>query len=253
MSIGRWFDGAAIALSAAVLVTLGVILHPRETATVAVAPPAANVDRPQLSAADRPSVVFIGDSYTGGNGTAEVAYTCMAAARMGWLCNLSAVPATGYITGGAPKRFFVDPHSGMSTSFVERIAALSAKYQPDIVVLDGGRNDHYLPHGDVYLAMLGTIEEVRRAWPTAKVVFIRPRFLDTPSDDLGFDDSFIDRLRAEPAAKGMVILDPMRGFAGTDTSALLGRDGIHPNQQGEMDLTSALVASLTDHGFAVTP
>ena len=58
----------------------------------------------------------------------------------------------------------------------------------------------------------------------------------------------------------MVFIDPISTFTGTDTSAMLTDDRIHPNQQGELALTSALVESLVAqrlcsiemNGFAVT-
>jgi hypothetical protein len=68
---------------------------------------------------------------------------------------------------------------------------------------------------------------------------------------LGFDDKFIGRLLAEPAAQGILVLDPVSRFTGTDTSSMLSHDGIQPNQQGELALSSALVDSLLDHSFAL--
>src|SRR5271167_3549450 len=121
MSVTRCFDVAAIALTIAVLAGLGFVSGgPHETPTIMVDPSAAHVDRPQPTAATRPSVLFIGDSYTAGSGLAEMSYGCMAAVRMGWLCDLSAVPGTGYISGGPANRFIVDPYLGPSTSLAER-------------------------------------------------------------------------------------------------------------------------------------
>jgi lysophospholipase L1-like esterase len=248
MNRTRWFDRAAIALTIAVIGGLGLVLHSQQTPTIAVTPAAAHIDRPQPPAR-QPSVLFIGDSYTGGNGLKEMAYGCMAAVRMGWICDLAAAPGTGYISGGSSNRTTI-PYIGPSTSFVERIPSLATIYHPDIVVLDGGRNDLFPPREDVFAAMSGTIAEVRRAWPTATIIFIRPRFLAKPSDDLGFDDNFMGRLESEPAAAGMVVLDPIASFIGTDTSGMLRQDGIHPNKQGEQDLTSALVDSLVSQGFS---
>ena len=248
MSRMRWSDRAAIAVIVAVIAGLGLVLHSQQTATIAMVPAAAHIDRPQ-SSASRPTVLFIGDSYTGGNGLKEMSYACMAAVRMGWLCDLAAVPGTGYISGGPGNRTTI-PYIGPSTSFVERIPKLAAIYQPDIVVLDGGRNDLFPPRRDVLAAMSGTIAAVRQAWPTATIIFLRPRFLAKPGDDLGFDDGFMGRLESEPATAGMVVLDPIASFIGADTSGMLRQDGIHPNEQGEQDLTSALVDSLVSHGFA---
>ena len=75
-------------------------------------------------------------------------------------------------------------------------------YKPDVVILDGGRNDVFAPREVVFDAMSWTIEDVRRNWPAARIVFIRPRFLARPDDDLGFDDEFIARLLAEPGRPG---------------------------------------------------
>lgn len=252
MNKARWFDIAAIALAVAVLAGLGFVFRPQQTPTVSVSESSAHVDRPLPPATTRPSVLFIGDSYTGGSGLAEMSYVCMAAVRMGWVCNLSAVPGTGYISGGPANRFLVDPYLGTSTSFVERIPHLAAIYQPDVVVLDGGRNDVFAPRDDVFKAMSATIGEARRAWPTATIVFLRPRFLADPRDNLGYDGNFIARLLAQPAARGVVVLDPISRFTGIDTSAMLSDDGQHPNQRGELGLASALVDSLAGQGFAVT-
>jgi lysophospholipase L1-like esterase len=244
MRMRRYFDLAAIAVTIAVFAGVGFVLRPQETPTVIVDPSAAQVDRPQPMAATRPSVLFIGDSYTAGNGLAEMSYGCMAAVRMGWLCDLSAVPGTGYISGGQANRFIVDPYTGPSTSFAERIPNLAEKYQPDAVILDGGRNDLFAPRDDVFKAMSAAIHEVRRAWPRAAIVLVRPRLLARPGDDLGFGDKFFDRLQAQHAADGMVVVDPISWLAGIDTSRMLRADGTHPNQPGEQVLSSALVDSL---------
>ena len=244
MNTRRYFDLAAIAVTIAVFAGVGFVLGPRETSTTMVDPSAAHVDRPQPTAATRPSVLFIGDSYTAGSGLAEMSYGCMAAVRMGWLCELSAVPGTGYISGGPANRFIVDPYLGPSTSFAERVPNLAEKYQPDVVILDGGRNDLFPPRDDVFKAMSAAIHEVRRAWPRAAIVFVRPRLLDKPNDDLGFDDDFFARLQSQHAADGMVVVDPLSEFARIDTSGMLRADRVHPNQRGERELSSALVGSL---------
>ena len=142
MSRARWFDVAALALAVAVIVGLVFAFRPEATATITVDPSTAHVDRPKATAAaTRPSALFIGDSYTAGGGSPEMSYGCMAAVRMGWLCNLSAVRGTGYIGGGPGNRFEVSRYLGTSKSYAERIPNLADVYQPDVVVLDGGRND----------------------------------------------------------------------------------------------------------------
>jgi lysophospholipase L1-like esterase len=129
-------------------------------------------------------------------------------------------------------------------SFSERIPHLAAQYDPALAVLDGGRNDEFPPREDVYAAMVSTIAEVRRTWPEALIVFIRPRFLAKPGHDLSFDDEFMARLESEPAAQGVIFIDPISSLFDTDTSRLLASDGIHLNRQGEERMTTALVDSL---------
>jgi lysophospholipase L1-like esterase len=174
----------------------------------------------------------------------------VAASRLGWLCHLSAVPGTGYVSGGPSNRFTVDEYRGESTSFSERIPLLVNQFDPDIVVLDGGRNDQFPPRANVLAAMVAVISDARRAWPEAEIVFERPRFLSRPNDDLGFDESFTNRLLRDPEAHGVSVIDPIRAFVGRDTSRLLSDDGIHPNSQGELDLAAAITASLVDQRFA---
>jgi lysophospholipase L1-like esterase len=131
-------------------------------------------------------------------------------------------------------------------SFSERVPHLAAQYDPALVILDGGRNDVFAPPAAVYTAMLSAIKEVRRTWPKAQIVFIRPRFLANPHDDLGLDDHFMARLESEPAARGVAFIDPINSFSDADTSGLLASDGIHPNREGEQRMTTALLDSLVN-------
>ncbi len=250
MSRVRRFDIAAIVLAIAVLGGLVFVLRPHHTPTITVAPVTEQVERPQPPSPVGPSALFISDSYTGGVGLKEMYYGCMAGVRMGWQCDLSAQPGTGYISGGEANRF-VNPDLGPSTSFGERLPKLADSYKPDIVVLDGGRSDLFAPTDAEFAVMTSTIGAVHQIWPAARIVFIRPRSLDRAGDDLGFDQAFIDRLRADPATENMVVVDPISRLADTDTSALLSPDSSHPNQDGAVALASALVDELSANGFTV--
>jgi hypothetical protein len=252
MSKTRWLDIAAIALAIAVLAGLGFVTRPQQTPTIAVAPSEARVDRPGPPAKDRSSVLFISDSYSAGSGLDENYYGCTAALRMGWLCNLSAEPGTGYISGGTANRFDLGHNLGMTTSFGERVSSLARKYNPNLVILDGGRNDLFAPFDAIFDAMSSVIKAVHQAWPDARIAMIRPRFLDRPDDDLGYDNEFMARLEGVPSAEGMVVLDPISRFIGTDTSAMLPSGQRNPNQQGETALSASLVDALSDNGFTPT-
>jgi lysophospholipase L1-like esterase len=245
MNRTRWFDVGAIALAVAICVGIAGISCSGGVARP-VATPSNVRDERQATVDARPLVLFIGDSYTAGKSSAELSYGCSAAVQMGWLCALSAVAGTGYISGGPANRW-VDRYIGKTLSFRERIPHLAAKYDPAVVVLDGGRNDEFPPREAVFDVMVSTIAAVHRTWPEARIVFIRPRFLAKPGANLGFDDGFIARLKSEPAAQGVIFIDPISSFVGTDTSGLLASDGIHLNRQGEQRMTTALVDSLVSH------
>jgi lysophospholipase L1-like esterase len=243
-------DIASAAAAAAVAVGLVLALVPDGTAAAPghlVDPPTHRVPTDEH---EPPTALFIGDSYTAGRGSREFSPSCLAASRLGWLCHLSAVPGTGYVSGGPANRFTVDGYRGESTSFSERIPLLAQQFDPDVVVLDGGRNDEFPPRTNVLAAMIAVIADARRAWPEAEIVFERPRYLSRPNDDLGFDESFVNGLLRDPAAQDVSVIDPIRAFVGRDTSSLLSDDGIHPNRQGELDLAAEITAALVDQRFA---
>ncbi len=248
MSRIRWSDAAAVALTIAIIAGLVFVSRAQHTPTSS-ATATTVAERPQRPPDKIPSILFIGDSYTAGKGVPEMSYGCLAALRTGFLCHLATGPGTGYISGGPANRFVVNEYIGPSTSFDERLPGLAAKYNPNIVVLDGGRNDIFAPTNAIFTAMSATITEVRRTWPQAQIVFIRPRFLSRPNDDLGFDDTFMAKLEAIPAAQRMIVIDPTQSFTSSATSALLGEDGIHPNEKGEQALSAALVDSLRQQGI----
>lgn len=246
----RWSDIAAIFVALAVIAGLTMVFGRPEGGATGPLPPTTVRG---LDVADvRPTVLFIGDSYTEGAGSREQSYACMAAVRLGWLCDLAARGGTGYISGGPANRS-TDEYLGPTTSFSERIPHLAAQYDPAIVVLDGGRNDHFPPRQDVFNAMRQTIADTRRTWPDARIVFIRPRLLAEPGQDQGFDDAFMARLESDPAAAGVLFIDPMASLVGTDTSAFITEDGVHPNQRGYDRLSSALADALTKAGLDSTP
>ena len=249
MSRRRFADLTALAVAAVVVVMLAWALHAHSTRT---AQDTALPSRPPVAAPGPAGILFIGDSYTAGHGPRELSPSCLAATRLKYLCNLSAVPGTGYVSGGPANRFVVDEYHGQSTSLSERITRLANVFDPEVVVLDGGRNDTFVPQLDVLTAMSATIADAKRVWPTARIVVERPRFLARPDDALGFDGAFFTRLTRDPATQGVVFIDPIATFAGTDTAPLISPDGIHPNPRGESALTTAITQSLVTRGLGTS-
>lgn len=240
----RWFDVSAVALAIAISVGIAGVSCSARVPEPQAAPP--DVQGLMPTGPTPPLALFIGDSYTAGKSSAELSYVCRAAVQLDWLCALSAVGGTGYISGGPANRW-TQPYAGKTMSFGERVGHLAAKYDPALVVLDGGRNDEFAPRPYAFDETVSTLGEVHRVWPRAKVVFIRPRLLAQPGADVGMGDDFMARLQAAPEAQGVTFIDPLNSFAGTDTSGLLADDRLHPNRQGEQLMATALVDALVSH------
>lgn len=243
-------DAALVLAAVVALGGLGVALRPQHTPAVRASTAAADVPRPELSPpATRPTALVISDSYTSGSGLAEMSYACAAATKMGWLCKLAAEPGTGYISGGSANRFPINQGSGKSTSFGERIPILAGQYKPDVVILDGGRNDAFAPPEDRFKVTASTIWQAHQTWPDARIVYIQPRFLKSPDDDLDAGANIADRLKEASDVKDLVVVDPISGFKDTDTKALVSTDGTNPNVEGERALASALAKALASSGI----
>ena len=240
-----------LALAAVLAVAgLAVALRPQQTPSTAGRPAAVEVERPALPQTPaRPVALVVSDSYTSGTGLAELSYACSAVTQMGWLCKLAAEPGTGYISGGTANRFPIDQGSGKSTSFGERIPVLAGMYKPDVVILDGGRNDTFAPAADRFQVAASTVWQVHQTWPNTRIIYVQPRFLAKPDDDLGASADFADRLKDVSDVKDLLVVDPILGFKATDTKTLISSDGINPNSEGERALASALAKALTSSGI----
>lgn len=237
---------AALALTAVIAVGgLGFALWPRPTSVAAVDPAGVRIERPALESVAQPTAVIISDSYTAGSGLSETSYGCAAVTRMGWLCKTASEKETGYISGGPDNRIEREDGSRTSTSFGERISQAATIYDPDVVILDGGREDVTAEPRARFEATVRTIALAHRTWPDARIVFVAPRFLDKPADDLGIDDKVIDLIREISGVRNLVVVDPIKRFEKTDTAPLLSRDGTSPNQAGERVLGDALADELS--------
>lgn len=239
-----------VVAAAAAVAGLTFALRPQHTPIAPVVPSAAPVDRPHAPAISRPTALVIADAYTSGSGLAETSYGCMAATRLGWLCKLAAEPGTGYVSGGTANRFDIDQGSGRSTSFAERLAALAGTYKPEVVILDGGRNDTFVPLDARVDVMASTIWQAHQTWPDARFVFVKPRFLDRPDDDLGISDEVINRVKSASGVQDLVVVDPIGSFRDTNITGLLTKDRVGPSRAGELALGSALAEALTQSGMA---
>lgn len=227
---------------------LGFALRPQHTPIV-TGIPAAEVSRPALPIAQHPTALVISDAYTSGSGATEASYACKAAKEMGWLCKLAAEPGTGYISGGTANRFSINQGTGKSTSFGERITMLANYYSPDIVIFDGGRDDVFAPPVTRFQVTVSAIAQAHQTWPKARIVFVKPRLLSKPDDDLGVDAGIETLLRDASGVPDLVVIDPILSFKNTDTKGLISIDGTNPNRAGEQALAQAMVKELEQNGM----
>lgn len=248
----RRTDAALVAATLIAAGGLGFAVWPQATPTAAVDPATVRIDRPTLESAGLPTALIISDGYTSGSGLAEASYGCLTATRLGWLCKTASEPETGFVSGGPTDRFPLNDGSGQSTSFGERITPLGKIYRPDVVILDGGRNDVFAEPGARFDGIARTVYQVRQTWPAARIVFVAPRFLAEPGDDLGIDGDVIDELRKASGADNLIVVDPIAGFEDIDTAPLISRDGTNPNRAGERALADALAEALSRRGVRPT-
>lgn len=242
-------DVVVVVAAVAAVGALGFALRPQHTPTVAVTPASAEVQRPTLPQTKPVTALVISDSYTSGSGLPETSYTCKAVTQMGWLCQLAAEPGTGYISGGPANRFALDQGNGQSSSFGERVTALSRYYSPDIVIFDGGRDDTFAPPVTRFQVTVSAIWQAHQTWPNARIVFVKPRFLANPGDDLGVNEEIVSLLREATGVPDLVIIDPIARFKDTDTKGLISRDGTNPNRAGEEALAAVLVDEFSQNGM----
>ncbi len=243
-------DGALALAAVLTVVGLGIALRPQHTPAATPSVSGPEISRPQLSpSATKPVALFITDSYASGDALAEESYACKAAEKMGWLCKLAAEPGTGYVSGGKANRFPIETGNGESTSFGERIPRLSGMYNPDVVILDGGRKDTFVPVADRFPILASTIGQAHQTWPNAKIVYIQPRYLSEPDDDLGAGEDIAVRLKEASKVEDLVVVDPIQSFEDTDTKPLIAADGKSPNSAGARALGDALAKALTTSGM----
>jgi lysophospholipase L1-like esterase len=100
----------------------------------------------------------------------------------------------------------------------------------DVVVVFGSRNDKFLPAADVKSQAVAALDAVRSQSPSAELVVIGPAW----DDDVPPDELFAtrDAVASAAVAAGAVFVDPMAEQWFLDRPALIGADGVHPNDAG---------------------
>lgn len=171
-----------VALAVVVVVLTGVAwvdFHrevDRTAARVADAPTALPDAAPSPSPTEQATVrsLWIGDGYTAG--------ACGAAAQLGWLCDLDAEQGTGFLSDGTV-------YDAGNKTLGDRLADLPGR-EPDVVVVDAGRNDlGVFATAAVLDAMDGYLGRLREQYPDAVLLQVLPWTREQPTPDPAVADA----------------------------------------------------------------
>ena len=173
-----------------------------------------------------PIAVFIGDSYTAGFGTTldGHGFPGILGTLRGWEVINLGIPGIGYATNSDPSRC---PSEGC----IDYASAIprAASYDPDIVVISGGRNDVFR----------NTIEEIepfvsdffhrlRQALPETYIIVTSPIWDDAvPPTSMAALSNLVEREASLIDAEFLDLADPLQAHP-----ELIAVDGMHPNEAG---------------------
>ncbi|HLR84729.1 MAG TPA: SGNH/GDSL hydrolase family protein [Nocardioidaceae bacterium] len=220
MSLSRWSRSvrtlvvvAAVALVATGMVTTGLWHDESKSADGPITP----IRQPNQ---DAPEVLWVGDSYTVGHGTPGPAYgyPCLISARLNWTCKLDAQGGTGFINDGTQ----ADPSN---VALPDRLEDTSQKVDPDLVVIDAGRNDYRATPAAMRHTVNKYLADAHAAFPDARFVVILPFVLGQSR----FDYSMINfTIRRAARNGGDIVIDTTTPAWRRYIAKLPTVDGLHP-------------------------
>ncbi|MFG1927805.1 SGNH/GDSL hydrolase family protein [Cryptosporangium sp. NPDC048952] len=230
----------AMLLALVSVVVVAVVLFDGHSAP----PPYSTPDtaREPLSAEPRarPTVLFIGDSYTAGHIGVKGSQTFarLAADQMGWICNIDAEGGTGYLADGRENSTDFAP-------YIKRLARTRSQYLADYIVVSGGRNDLEVAGFESNFATAASryLRALHEAFPDAKMFLLAPFWQnDNPPEALRQERAVIEAIAANVGAT----------FINTSTwlnPKMISGDGIHPSLGGHRELADEMVSALRSRGL----
>jgi lysophospholipase L1-like esterase len=214
---------------AVILMRGGASPAPGRAAVTSAVPPSSS----SATSSDTPDVVFLGDSWTVGEGaTGGHGYAPIAAERLGWEYTLLGVSGSGYL------------QPGRAGPYIERVDAAAA-LGTDLIVVQGSLNDAGGDLGQLDQAAATTLGRLREAagGDTAILVVGAPA---TP----GTDREVIARINADIAeaadAAGLTFVDPTRENWTDPADPAIWADPVHPGDVGHERVADALVPLMRD-------
>lgn len=196
----------------------------------------------QLERQYQPVLLVIGDSYAAGIDAQVTPYPEQLANRMGWHLEVDAQGGTGFVQGVPDAD---PPH----VPFADRLKETIAADHPDIILIDGGRNDLGRPPDQVLAAADSYIHRVHAAWPRAILFVVLPSFMtpEPPDTYLSLAQGLTDISNSVSAS----IIDPVAEgwWQNVNLDSMIWRDHIHPNTQGEYYYAMRIVGDFARQGM----
>jgi len=170
--------------------------------------------------AGRPTVAFLGDSWTTGTGaTGRSGYVVRTAARLGWGYGNLGVGGSGYSVGG--------PHSSRFADRIPQVAALN----PDVVVVQGSLNERGSTRTALRTAAAGTLPALRASLQPGTPILVIGASYDPGTPDATID--WINAAIARAAAQeGLPFVNPATANWTDPDDPSVWSDSIHPNDRG---------------------
>ncbi|RZT87894.1 lysophospholipase L1-like esterase [Pseudonocardia sediminis] len=179
-------------------------------------------------------LAVIGDSFSAGTvqgGGAARNWTALVGSPRGWAIGNESVGGSGYTV--APTD---DGRFGAG-----QLRATIA-YRPDVVVVEGSRNDASTPPEKVRGATDAVLRVLRTELPRARVLVVGPIWSSAgpPAPVTACRDA----IRAAAAAASVTFADPLAEGWFADPAGLIGADGVHPTDRGHEVMADRIRAHL---------
>ena len=187
---------------------------------------------------DDPRVLIFGDSYTAAEGAeASAGYAQRIGDLMGWSdVRVDGMGWSGFLNAGEDGR----------SSFLDRLKALDAGDDFDLVIVQGGSDDEDVPGDRTLARSVGKfVRLAERQFPSAQLVLLTPVSLDTAaSDDIR---RITDTLIGYGVKHGVPVISPSREiwFSTSDREALVNDAVDRPNAAGYDQMARRLAERLS--------
>ena len=187
------------------------------------------------------TVAFIGDGYTAGSEMGG-------RQDRGWPTLVTDQLRDGGLTikpevGAGADSGYVAPGSARGELFGDLVEKVVER-KDSLVVLFGSRNDLHVPPNELRPAIERAVLDVKKKAPTATILLIGPPWVkpDPPEGILRIRDI----LRAESFALGVMFFDPIGAGWFSGQLALIGPDGIYPNDEGHKYMSKVISPVIAD-------